>query len=120
MIIKENVVLYCCEFCNKQMFVKGRMITHELKCKNNPLNIEACRGCIYCEKNISVSYFTDTGYGERESISNCFKCTKLDKLMYPYRAEYKGLPKKYPETFDGQIAMPRVCEFKQEEEFTAF
>ena len=70
------------------------MVKHESTCKNNPENYKRCLiNCIYLEK-----------------LEKCFKCTKLEKLMYPYSIEKSKALETYPETFEGQEPMPKECE----------
>lgn len=64
MIVKENITIYKCEFCNKKLYVKHAMLKHEDYVDNT--------------KQVSV-----------------FKCSKLDKLMFPFSIERKKLHEKY-------------------------
>lgn len=121
MIVKENVTVYRCEFCKKKkMFVKQAMERHEAKCSYNPANFVACAGCVHLE-DIQIPYtvFGHNGYceTEEERKASGFKCKKLDKILYPPKAEHKGLVKKYPETFEGQERMPTNCEHHEYFEF---
>lgn len=109
MNIKENVTVYQCDHCKRKMFVKSAMERHEKWCGNNPNNFKACSGCKFIEETtIEWDYDAFDGYGTAKS--KAFRCTKLDKMLYPLKVEKKGLPEKYPETFDGQDPMPKECE----------
>lgn len=119
MIIKENVTVYKCGFCKKKkMFVKQAMERHEAKCSYNPDNNVACSGCSFLEE-IEVEYtvFGHNGYYETEDVKKAkgFKCTKLDKILYPPKVFHSGLLERYPETFEGQERMPTQCEFYKDE-----
>lgn len=120
MKIKENTTIYQCDFCNRKMFKKHAMIAHELWCNSNPENFRACSGCKYLEeKQVEYSYNIPTvgqGLGiifDGKTITKKttgFRCNKLNKDIYPFKAEKLNLPYKYPETFEGQEPMPKICE----------
>jgi len=115
MIVKDNIILYVCEHCGRKMFRKHSMINHEEKCDKNPKNIKACFGCIHLQtKMVFYEYGRsyDGDYLEKES--GCFKCVKLNKLMYSWKAEKLGLPEKYPESFEEQKPMPNTCRSRTE------
>ena len=113
MKIIENVTIYKCDHCGKELKRKHSMIKHEDLCFSNPKNQKACYGCIYFEETKIDTTFLGCGeYGEKynEKTVKCFRCTKLDKLMFPYSIERKELHLKYDHTFEGQEAMPKECE----------
>ena len=120
MIITENVTIYKCEFCKKKMFREKAMKNHELFCYKNPENIKACIDCKFIEtieKELEfVSYtqgdgWTDVDYYKKKV--DVFRCSRLDKIMYPFKVEKMGINEKYPETFDGQEPMPSNCESRE-------
>lgn len=120
----ENVTIYKCDFCKKELKRKHAMNNHEKQCNCNPENFKACtNGCVFLEKEKIVLYFEtyhhiDHGEEYREVEKEVFKCTKFDKLMYPYSIEKRGLPDRYPSTFEEQEAMPKTCEgFSNETDF---
>ena len=125
MKIKGNVSVYSCEFCKRKMFVKHAMVKHEHLCNSNPENLRACVGCQYLE-NTTVEYYiavrdTSGDLDEVRKETNGFRCKKLEKMLYPFKAEKKGLIEKYPETFEGQEPMPKTCEhYKNEYELDIF
>ncbi|HEY5588563.1 MAG TPA: hypothetical protein VIK86_06375 [Candidatus Paceibacterota bacterium] len=110
----ENVTIYKCDFCKKELKRKHAMIKHEDLCNNNPKNFKACNGCVHCEL-VETSWFTDeTDYmTPREVKSNKLHCKKLDIFMFPFKVEKKGYHLKY-DTFDGQVPMPNKCEFQED------
>lgn len=115
MTTKENVTLYKCDFCKKQLFRKHAMLKHEEGCINNPKNKIVCfSGCAYLEQiDLDYDVFVGRHYEDGESILNtrkstCFKCLKNDQLMYSFAAEKRDLPNKYPEDFEDQKPMPKI------------
>jgi hypothetical protein len=108
------VTQYKCDHCSKKMVVQSAMQRHEEKCFKNPANFRVCHDCIHLQET-EIEYFVDTyqdygGFGEKRKTVTGFRCTKFDLLLYPYKAEYKNLPNKYPETFEGQEPMRKECE----------
>ena len=99
----ENVTLYKCDFCKKELKRKHAMVNHEKKCNCNPINFRACTsGCIYLEReeidiDYEVGYDYENGETQYESKKvNAFKCTKFDKIMYPYSIEKSSALEKHP------------------------
>ena len=123
MKVLENINLYVCEHCKKRYLKKHACEIHEILCYSNPENFRACSHCIHleettidyekdiirCGENLGVIFDTET------RKAKTFHCKKLDKLMYPFKAEKKGLIEMYPETFENQEQMPKTCDqFKHE------
>lgn len=120
MKVKENVTIYQCEFCKRKMFVKSAMQKHETFCYSNPANFRACSGCIHLEE-VEVEYsYSVPSLGENLGVvfdgdtvtkkTTGFHCKKLNKHLYPFKAEKMGLINKYPESFEDKEPMPKVCE----------
>src|SRR5574342_182226 len=119
MKIKKGVTVYTCDYCKKKLFIKQAMERHEKWCYNNPENSKACFGCRFLEEteipydvnmnalgqNLGVIF---DAYTETRTARG-FHCKKLDKTLYPLKVEKKGLPLKYPETFENQEPMPKEC-----------
>lgn len=124
----ENVTFYKCDFCKKELKRKHAMTNHEIRCNCNPLNFRACtNGCLFLEREvIDVDFISHYDYENGVSIYktkqvNSFKCTKFDKIMYPFVIEKSNALEKYPETFENQEAMPKKCkEFSNEFESVFF
>jgi len=119
----ENVTIYKCDFCKKELKRKHAMIKHEDLCLNNPKNHKAClSGCAFLttEKiDVLFEYRYDSDYGSSIKKVSAFRCTKLDNLMYPFSIERKkDMLKKYPETYEGQEPMPHKCEHFESMETT--
>ncbi len=113
----ENVTLYKCDFCKKELKRKHAMENHEKQCNSNPINFRKCtQGCVHLEtERIEVDYETYYDYenGEQQYVKeekDVFKCTKFDKLMFPYSIEKKDLPNRFPNTYENQEPMPKECE----------
>lgn len=109
----ENISVYICDHCKKRYFVKGACERHEKVCYSNPENYRACSACIHIEE-IEIKYTKEEWFDgrviEQKYSVKGFRCKKLDKKLYPFKVEKKGLPDKYPESFEDQEPMPRVCE----------
>lgn len=112
----ENVTIYKCDFCKKELKRKHAMVSHEKKCNCNPLNSRACtNGCVFLEREIiDIDFLTHYDYENGGSNYqtkpiNAFKCTKFDKIMYPFSIEKSSALEKYPETFEYQEPMPKEC-----------
>jgi len=119
MITIENVTIYKCVYCGKELKRKSAMTKHEDLCFGNPKNRKACHFCKHLkEVKINVVFeYSDGMYREDiEKSVKSFKCEMLNKLMFPYSIERKGLHKKY-ETFSEQEPMPNECEHYQEEQY---
>lgn len=108
-----EVKIFICDHCQKKMLGKGAMSRHEKLCYSNPENWRACSGCVHCEPE-TVEYIAQVDYDEFSGgvtrTSTAFRCKILNKLMYPFRAEKKGLIRRFPETFANQEPMPKTCE----------
>lgn len=109
---EETKKVYHCDFCKKILFLKHAMAKHETMCNNNPKNWDACINCANCQE-VEVKYYVDgyysSGEGQERTVQG-FKCTKLDKDLYPFKAFKKNLPEKWPETFEGKEQMPNKCD----------
>lgn len=112
----ENVTLYKCDFCKKELKRKHAMIKHERLCERNPENAKVCHFCEHLETIEKQVWFDNPYYhpdhtnddGEYKKVK-VFRCKKLDKLMFPFSIEKRELHKKY-ETFSEQEPMPILCE----------
>lgn len=113
MKIKENVTLYICEYCKKRYLIKYACISHELYCNDNPENRTACSGCLNCQetKKDYIQHGNFDGYDIEEGRqANAFHCSVKDVGIYPVKVIKKGLLKRYPESFVGDIQMPKECD----------
>ena len=118
----ETKEIYKCDHCNKLYQRKHACISHEPKCRKNPLNIPKCVGCKYLtEVDIEYQRHYET-FGDCElSSSSAFRCEKKDVFMYHPIVELGeyGVPD-YSE-FEGneieQHRMPTSCEEWEEELF---
>lgn len=108
---KTNVTLYICDHCKKKMQRKGAMEEHEKWCPKNPENEKACTYCPFL-KETDVTIYYDTFDGEGSTVKKGFRCTKLDKLLYPLSVQRRGLDGRFPEHFGEQEPMPKTCEHR--------
>jgi hypothetical protein len=114
----ENVTIYKCDFCKKELKRKHAMVKHENLCNCNPVNFKACtQGCMFLETEKVTLYFeeghSEDGVEYSEQEKEVFKCIKFDKLMYPFSIERRDLPNRYPSTFEEQEPMPKLGECDQ-------
>jgi hypothetical protein len=64
MKVIENVTIYKCDFCNKQLMRKFAMVRHEERCSANPKNDRPCLGCRHLEtKEIEFDTGISTYHG---------------------------------------------------------
>ncbi len=92
----KKVQAYKCDHCSKSSTSPGAMFQHERKCRSNPNNKHKCFD--YC-RHLKREYAA-TG---QERLD--FVCQKTGKLMYSYKAEYRGFK------LDGLERMPLNCTF---------
>lgn len=110
MKVLESVTRYQCEFCKKELKRKHAMVRHEKYCNHNPSTFKACDMCVFITET-KIDYMSFNG----ERTAKSYYCSKLDTVVYPNKVERLGLPEKYPETFSGQMPMPRTCEHRMDE-----
>jgi hypothetical protein len=110
---KTNVTLYICDHCKKKMQRKHAMEFHEKWCASNPENRRACEGCEHLEETTVEVDYGDNYFNEPVIKQvKAFRCAKLDKMLYPLKAEQRRLPERFPWTFENQEPMPKACEHK--------
>jgi len=107
----KNVTLYKCDYCGKIYRRKHAAEHHEKWCVANPENEKACNFCEELEETVNEF---GVGYDYQGDVvfskSKAFRCKKLKKLLYPLKVERMDLQNKYPETFEDQEPMPKICE----------
>ena len=111
----ENVTIYKCDFCKKELKRKHAMVKHETECFNNPLNFRPCQTCRYLEKQNDGDteiHFISGGEDDirYEKTPDYFFCKKKNIRVYSPKAEFKGIVEQYPETFEDQEPMPKQCD----------
>lgn len=110
MRVKENVTLYICEHCKKEMKTLKGMTKHEDICNQNPLNQRLCLHCEHLEgEEKIITIEGDCHHCDSKIKTTGFKCKELKIELYPYSAEKKNLLNRFPETFDGLEPMKRRC-----------
>jgi hypothetical protein len=118
MKIIENITLYRCDFCRKELKRKHAMVSHELRCYANPVNY---RPCLICEHLDNKDIEFDTGtmeYNSGEPIyrkAKTFYCKAKDiLLLHPKTAYFTGPGDLSCVLLDGketnQEQMPVSCE----------
>lgn len=111
----ENVTLYKCDFCNKELKRSHAMIKHEKYCFSNPENYRPCNSCDHLEykegESFEVHFVAGGDFDTRfEKDPHYFYCNKFQKKLYNIIAEKRNLLEKYPETFEDQEPMPKECD----------
>lgn len=102
--------VYYCSFCTKHGLSKHSMEKHEKYCYSNPENKIACSDCANCVEQTKEIYYDDMYDGREYRPAKTFLCTKLNQRMYHFKALKKDLINRFPETFNGEILMPKDCE----------
>ena len=75
---KENMDVFCCDYCNKISKYKAAMLSHEAACRKNPSVEVLCYNCehfINADLTEEIEYVEETFFGE-------FPCSKE---MFPHR-----------------------------------
>lgn len=109
MKITETTV-YECGFCGKKQYRKCDMSKHEKWCKKNPNNDHKCfQYCTHLVRDREI--FDDTeGY---EKTRRTFTCSLLNKKMYSYIAERRGIVS----NLSGCERMPLECDFYKDRNY---
>jgi hypothetical protein len=124
----ENVTIYKCDFCKKELKRKHAMINHELQCNNNPINQRPCLdGCKYLlRKPIVLDIGIDDYYsGEPTTRTyNGFYCSLKEIYLLHPKIEHKNKFIKSEVIYNeqdveiSQESMPLECgEYKNPFEF---
>lgn len=119
MKIIENITIYKCDFCKKELKRKHAMANHEIKCNNNPDNYRICfNNCQHLErKPITLDIGIDNYIsGEPEQRTyNGFYCKLKEQYLIPAVVQNKdgGINAKYGYNEKGdeveQEFMPKEC-----------
>lgn len=90
MKIKENVTLYCCEYCGKEYKRQKACETHEVRCGNNPKNYRKCSFCEHLTmKKTEVLHHNFMLQDEYYPVE-LFYCKKKEHFLFPPSVGYKG------------------------------
>tara|TARA_R110000796_G_scaffold88978_1_gene192345 strand:+ start:2235 stop:2600 length:366 start_codon:yes stop_codon:yes gene_type:complete len=115
-MISEVREIYKCEHCRKVYQRKHACISHEPKCRKNPVNIPKCNNCNFLQ-SVDMRYEpTYQSYMNNDDLSKgrCFKCTSKEIYMFhpsTKHGEY-GIPD-YVEIDGNEIVqeeMPKECD----------
>jgi len=87
----ENVTIYKCDFCKKELKRKHAMVKHEVICSKNPLNIRPCMNCAHLiTKGIKVNTGMSNDYTDDIYIDfNAPFCEKFAKFLILPKLEHK-------------------------------
>jgi hypothetical protein len=119
----KNVTLYQCDFCSFKRQRKWALLHHEAHCSKNPKNQHPCFNCEHLKVDTYWDEHAKIEGGEIVYVDGPtlkkFICTKLDKMMYSFKAEKMSLPEKYPDDFEDNERMPPKdgCIFYSEKRF---
>lgn len=108
MKVLENQKVYVCDHCGRKSVSAGGMNRHELACSFNPDNYNVCPGCKYLLAYTDFVYYEHDPDHERKVKK--FKCTKKNEIMYPSKIKRNRIIDKYPDNFEGEVQMPKICD----------
>lgn len=83
----ENVTLYKCDHCGKNLQMKHAMIKHEKSCYYNPENTTVCIGCKFLDKK-DIDLYYEMFDGEHVRSVNVFYCSKIDSALFPITMDH--------------------------------
>ena len=109
---EKQTIVYSCDHCKKKYFKKHAALYHEKYCPAAPENQKACSMCKFIEP-AEIEIPIEAEYYSGKRMASGYRCTKLNKLLYPIKVEFKKLPQRFPETFENQEPMPHECEHMQ-------
>lgn len=115
----ENITIYKCDFCKKELKRKHAMVNHETQCNFNPINLRPClNGCKHLErKPVILDIGIDDYYsGEPTTRTyNGFYCSLKEIYLLHQKIEHKNEFIKSEVTYDekdneiSQESMPKEC-----------
>jgi hypothetical protein len=116
MKIIENITLYKCDFCKKELKRKWAIERHEERCMGNPIHNRPCFHCQHLERR-EIEFRTQYEYPDGEPVyhkSDGFFCAaKQQLLLHPKTQFFKGLGDLWFVQLDGketeQFEMPEEC-----------
>jgi hypothetical protein len=85
----ENVTIYKCDFCNKELKRKHSMAQHETTCLKNPINIRPCFGCPLLTKKETSVYYDNYDGSESELKVQLLYCEAKKHFLYTPKNEHK-------------------------------
>lgn len=114
----ENVTLYKCDFCKKELKRKHAMANHEVGCNRNPINNRPCLNACTHLSQTEIEYETgidDYFTGEPQTRkANTFFCSLKKQLMLHPKLEHKESGKYLKNVYKNseeveQDWMPKDC-----------
>lgn len=85
----ENVTIYKCDFCKKELKRSHSMIEHEKTCLNNPINHRPCFGCPLLTKKEASVYYDNWDGSESERKVQLLFCEAKNHFLYTPKNEVK-------------------------------
>lgn len=85
----ENVTIYKCDFCGKELKQKHSMVNHEITCLKNPINIRPCYGCPLLIKKEAIIYYDNWDGSESEREVELLYCQAKKHFLYTPKNEAK-------------------------------
>lgn len=91
MKVLENITIYKCDFCKKELKRKHAMATHEERCNCNPVNDRPCLNCPKMERK-EIEFETNyQDYHSGESVMRkgmAFFCTAKNIFLLHPKVKY--------------------------------
>lgn len=111
MKVLENITIYKCDFCKKELKRKHAMVRHEERCSGNPVNQRPCLNCQHFEM-VAVEYVKH-GY-DQFGKSKTGHCMLKDILMPHPKTEYSQSEDNIDYVYlndkeTEQVKMPKNC-----------
>jgi len=91
MKILENVTLYKCDFCPKELKRKHALLAHENQCNKNPINHRPClNGCMHLiTKDIEFDAGRNYNGDEITRDAKAFYCNLKNTFILHPKLQYK-------------------------------
>jgi hypothetical protein len=91
MKVKENITIYKCDFCKKELKRRYAMERHEERCYNNPANDRPCLHCPHLERKEILFDTGIIGYYDGEPVmrgAKTFYCAAKSILLLHPKTKY--------------------------------
>jgi hypothetical protein len=115
MKIKENITLYKCDFCKKELKRKHAMENHESLCLRNPINFRPCYSCPMLIKKETSVYYDHYDGSESERKVNLLYCEYKKHFLYTPKNEAKKNAFELGDDYNEP--MPKECDFEPNNTF---
>jgi len=91
MKIIENITIFKCDFCKKELKRKYAMEAHELRCGNNPINDRVCLHCPHLDRKeieFDTGISTYHGFEPVYRKAQTFYCKAKNILLLHPKTDY--------------------------------